>query len=113
MENASFHPLDYVSVLRRRMWWFITPVVLAIVVAVLGILLLGAVSFVIMWRMARMQQPPPPPPLIVATGPAARRPKTESFRMTLSLWQDGQATAVPGVATYFSNSPSQARQRYS
>jgi polysaccharide biosynthesis transport protein len=33
MENASFHPLDYVSVLRRRMWWFITPVVLAIVVA--------------------------------------------------------------------------------
>ena len=33
MENASFHPLDYVSVLRRRMWWFITPVVLAIVLA--------------------------------------------------------------------------------
>ena len=33
MENASFHPLDYVSVLRRRMWWFIAPVVLAIVVA--------------------------------------------------------------------------------
>src|SRR5687768_5088714 len=33
MENPSFHPLDYVSVLRRRMWWFIAPVVLAIVVA--------------------------------------------------------------------------------
>jgi polysaccharide biosynthesis transport protein len=33
MENASFHPLDYVSVLRRRMWWFITPVVLAILAA--------------------------------------------------------------------------------
>jgi polysaccharide biosynthesis transport protein len=33
MENASFHPLDYVSVLRRRMWWFIAPVVLAIVTA--------------------------------------------------------------------------------
>jgi polysaccharide chain length determinant protein (PEP-CTERM system associated) len=33
MENASFHPLDYVSVLRRRMWWFIAPVVLAIVAA--------------------------------------------------------------------------------
>jgi polysaccharide chain length determinant protein (PEP-CTERM system associated) len=31
MENPSFHPLDYVSVLRRRMWWFITPVVLALV----------------------------------------------------------------------------------
>jgi polysaccharide biosynthesis transport protein len=33
MENASFHPLDYVSVLRRRMWWFIAPVVLAIITA--------------------------------------------------------------------------------
>lgn len=33
MDNASFHPLDYVSVLRRRMWWFIAPVVLAIVAA--------------------------------------------------------------------------------
>jgi polysaccharide chain length determinant protein (PEP-CTERM system associated) len=33
MENPTFHPLDYVSVLRRRMWWFITPVVLSIVVA--------------------------------------------------------------------------------
>jgi len=33
MENASFHPLDYVSVLQRRMWWFIAPVALAIVIA--------------------------------------------------------------------------------
>lgn len=33
MENPSFHPLDYVSVLRRRMWWFIAPVGLAIIVA--------------------------------------------------------------------------------
>ena len=32
MENQTFHPLDYVSVLRRRMWWFIAPVALAIVV---------------------------------------------------------------------------------
>jgi succinoglycan biosynthesis transport protein ExoP len=33
MENASFHPLDYVSVLRRRMWWFIAPVAVAFVAA--------------------------------------------------------------------------------
>ena len=35
MENAtaSFHPLDYVSVLRRRMWWLVTPLVLAFIVA--------------------------------------------------------------------------------
>ena len=33
MENSpAFHPLDYVSVLRRRMWWLITPLVLAIAV---------------------------------------------------------------------------------
>ena len=34
MENTtpSFHPLDYVSVLRRRMWWLITPVVIAAIV---------------------------------------------------------------------------------
>jgi succinoglycan biosynthesis transport protein ExoP len=34
MENPTFHPLDYVSVLRRRMWWFIAPVVLAILVGI-------------------------------------------------------------------------------
>lgn len=32
MESPTFHPLDYVSVLRRRMWWFIGPLVLAIIV---------------------------------------------------------------------------------
>jgi polysaccharide biosynthesis transport protein len=30
MDTPTFHPLDYVSVLRRRMWWFIAPVVLSI-----------------------------------------------------------------------------------
>lgn len=33
MENTpAFHPLDYVSVVRRRMWWLITPLVLAMAV---------------------------------------------------------------------------------
>jgi succinoglycan biosynthesis transport protein ExoP len=32
MDSPTFHPLDYVSVLRRRMWWFITPVVLSVIV---------------------------------------------------------------------------------
>jgi polysaccharide chain length determinant protein (PEP-CTERM system associated) len=32
MEERRFHPLDYVSVLRRRKWWFVTPLVLSIVV---------------------------------------------------------------------------------
>jgi polysaccharide biosynthesis transport protein len=33
MENTpAFHPLDYVSVVRRRMWWLIIPAVLAAVV---------------------------------------------------------------------------------
>lgn len=27
MEEQSFHPLDYVSLLRRRLWWFVVPVV--------------------------------------------------------------------------------------
>jgi polysaccharide chain length determinant protein (PEP-CTERM system associated) len=30
MEERSFHPLDYVSVLRRRKWWFVAPLVLCI-----------------------------------------------------------------------------------
>lgn len=30
MDSPTFHPLDYVSVLRRRMWWFIAPVVIAV-----------------------------------------------------------------------------------
>jgi polysaccharide chain length determinant protein (PEP-CTERM system associated) len=32
MDSPTFHPLDYVSVLRRRMWWFIAPVVLSVIV---------------------------------------------------------------------------------
>jgi polysaccharide biosynthesis transport protein len=33
MENTpAFHPLDHVSVLRRRMWWLITPLVLAVLI---------------------------------------------------------------------------------
>ena len=32
MEERPFHPLDYVSVLRRRKWWFVAPLVLSIVV---------------------------------------------------------------------------------
>jgi polysaccharide chain length determinant protein (PEP-CTERM system associated) len=32
MEERAFHPLDYVSVLRRRKWWFIAPLVLSLVV---------------------------------------------------------------------------------
>lgn len=32
METRSFHPLDYVSVLRRRKWWFIVPLALSIVI---------------------------------------------------------------------------------
>ena len=32
MEERSFHPLDYLSVLRRRKWWFIGPLVTCIVV---------------------------------------------------------------------------------
>jgi polysaccharide biosynthesis transport protein len=32
MEERSFHPLDYVAVLRRRKWWFIVPFALSIVI---------------------------------------------------------------------------------
>jgi polysaccharide biosynthesis transport protein len=40
MEERPFHPLDYVSVLRRRKWWFIGPVIGALVVgAVLAVIL--------------------------------------------------------------------------
>ena len=31
MEERAFHPLDYVSVLRRRKWWFIVPLVVSVV----------------------------------------------------------------------------------
>jgi succinoglycan biosynthesis transport protein ExoP len=33
METPTFHPLDYVSVLRRRMWWFIVPVLISVIAA--------------------------------------------------------------------------------
>ncbi len=40
MDEATFHPLDYVSVVRRRLLWLITPVVLALVVGVALVLFL-------------------------------------------------------------------------
>ncbi len=33
MDSPTFHPLDYVSALRRRMWWFIAPPALSVVAA--------------------------------------------------------------------------------
>ena len=34
IDNApAFHPLDYLSVLRRRVWWLVVPIVLAVIVA--------------------------------------------------------------------------------
>jgi succinoglycan biosynthesis transport protein ExoP len=33
MENPTFHPLDYVGVVRRRMWWFVVPLGVSVVVA--------------------------------------------------------------------------------
>jgi len=35
MDERAFHPLDYLSVVRRRQWWLITPVVLGIVAGAL------------------------------------------------------------------------------
>lgn len=36
MDNTpAFHPLDYVSVLRRRLWWLVVPVMLSVVVGAL------------------------------------------------------------------------------
>ena len=40
MEERSFHPLDYLSVLRRRKRWFLVPVAAAVVLGVLAVLLL-------------------------------------------------------------------------
>jgi polysaccharide chain length determinant protein (PEP-CTERM system associated) len=42
MEEQSFHPLDYVSVLRRRLWWFVLPVVICAIGGVLLALILPA-----------------------------------------------------------------------
>jgi succinoglycan biosynthesis transport protein ExoP len=35
MEERAFHPLDYLSVVRRRKWWLIVPVVVGIVAGIL------------------------------------------------------------------------------
>src|SRR3954464_9576294 len=35
MEERTFHPLDYLSVLRRRKWWLVVPVAVSIVVGTL------------------------------------------------------------------------------
>jgi polysaccharide chain length determinant protein (PEP-CTERM system associated) len=40
MEERSFHPLDYLSVLRRRKWWLVMPLVASIVVGALLAMLL-------------------------------------------------------------------------
>jgi polysaccharide chain length determinant protein (PEP-CTERM system associated) len=32
MEERAFHPLDYVSVLRRRRWWLIVPIVVSVAI---------------------------------------------------------------------------------
>jgi succinoglycan biosynthesis transport protein ExoP len=39
MDERAFHPLDYVSVLRRRKWWFLAPLAASIVAGVLLALL--------------------------------------------------------------------------
>lgn len=36
MEERAFHPLDYVSVVRRRKWWFIAPLAFCVVVGALA-----------------------------------------------------------------------------
>jgi polysaccharide chain length determinant protein (PEP-CTERM system associated) len=40
MEERAFHPLDYVSVIRRRKWWFIVPLAVSILVGALLVLFL-------------------------------------------------------------------------
>jgi polysaccharide chain length determinant protein (PEP-CTERM system associated) len=40
MEERAFHPLDYVSVLRRRKYWFIAPVVASILIGAILVLVL-------------------------------------------------------------------------
>jgi polysaccharide chain length determinant protein (PEP-CTERM system associated) len=43
MAERTFHPLDYVSLLRRRKWWMVVPIVLSIAVGVALALLLPRV----------------------------------------------------------------------
>jgi protein tyrosine kinase modulator len=40
MENTSFHALDYVSVIRRRVWWLAVPIALSLVVGLVLLKLL-------------------------------------------------------------------------
>ena len=41
MDNSpAFHPLDHVSVLRRRMWWLIAPLVLAVMIGITLVMVL-------------------------------------------------------------------------
>jgi succinoglycan biosynthesis transport protein ExoP len=40
MEERAFHPLDYVSVVRRRKWWFIVPLAVCIVGGALLVMIL-------------------------------------------------------------------------
>jgi polysaccharide chain length determinant protein (PEP-CTERM system associated) len=39
-ERSSFHPLDYLSVFRRRKWWLITPVLVALVAGAIAVFVL-------------------------------------------------------------------------
>jgi len=40
MEEQTFHPLDYVGVVKRRMWWFIVPLVVCVLGGVLALMVL-------------------------------------------------------------------------
>jgi polysaccharide biosynthesis transport protein len=40
MEERSFHPLDYVSVARRRKWWFVVPLVVCLAIGAAAAVLL-------------------------------------------------------------------------
>ena len=35
MEERALHPLDYLSVLRRRKWWLVVPIELSLVAGIL------------------------------------------------------------------------------
>ena len=40
MEEQSFHPLDYVGMVKRRMWWFLVPLVVCVLGGLLALLIL-------------------------------------------------------------------------